>query len=140
MTESNVFQLSQPRAFADPLTEVLCNSSRAPVEDHQERVAQPPLRQLDQFVLRRCRGKALFDQCLQVFAPALRSGKATTTERMSAARELPAIAFRVCRPFTAQPTPGAFAPGDMVGALITPANFGSPLGAVTTDCGPQPLS
>ena len=29
MTETNVFQLSQPRIFADPLTEVLRNGARA---------------------------------------------------------------------------------------------------------------
>ena len=29
MTETNVFQLSQPGAFADPLTEVLRNGARA---------------------------------------------------------------------------------------------------------------
>ena len=29
MTETNVFQLSQPGTFADPLTEVLRNGARA---------------------------------------------------------------------------------------------------------------
>ena len=29
MTDTNVFQLSQPRTFADPLTEVLRNGARA---------------------------------------------------------------------------------------------------------------
>ena len=51
MTETNVFQLSQPGTFADPLTEVLRNGARAllvqAVEAEVRGLAQRPCRQAD---------------------------------------------------------------------------------------------
>ena len=48
MTEPNVFQLSQPGTFADPLTEVLRNGARAlPAQAVEAEVAALLLRHAD---------------------------------------------------------------------------------------------
>ena len=50
MTETNVFQLTQPGTFSDPLTEVLRNGARALLAQAVKprlRLAQQPCRQAD---------------------------------------------------------------------------------------------
>ena len=51
MTDTNVFQLSQPGTFADPLTEVLRNGARAllaqAVEAEVAALLEQPCRQAD---------------------------------------------------------------------------------------------